>query len=301
MERPMGPRAPPVGDRNRAFETIFGRPSAAHHIPQPNQQQPPHSQRQGYGLQPPQGGPSARAPSPLGYPGYVPPPQAAGQQFRAQQDARYPYAAPPQQIHQQQESYPPFQPVQGQPRPQQYPTNEGYLSDIRQPPPLDQSSYNARSSYAQSLPPGQFQPTLSLRTSIQYSSGAMASVDAPSDQGYQSSSTSAPFAPDGMTPAQAYQAQVVRSDPRLGQIYEDQPPRVPPPRAYSGRISGAPPFIMQPGASRGNPTRPQSMQHLGSSAKANPPSLPPVDGFEPLDMEDVLEGPRKHSVHLIYR
>ncbi|KAF9519005.1 hypothetical protein BS47DRAFT_119919 [Hydnum rufescens UP504] len=56
MERPLGPRVRPPGDRNRAFESIFGRPSAVHHLPQ--------AQNHAY-LQGP--GPHPNAPLPPGF------------------------------------------------------------------------------------------------------------------------------------------------------------------------------------------------------------------------------------------
>src|SRR5260221_10131196 len=54
MERPPGPRPPQTNDRNKAFESIFGRPSAVHHLVPPQQQYPRYSPA----------GPSGGVPSP---------------------------------------------------------------------------------------------------------------------------------------------------------------------------------------------------------------------------------------------
>jgi len=290
MERPLGPRAPPVNDRNRAFESIFGRPSAVHHIPPPGQQRlPPQA---GYNnLQPPAGEPYARAPSPLGYLNYAPSQQAAGQQFRHQQDPRYPYGPPLQPSQQLQNPYTTYPPNQGQPRINQYPQpSEGYPGDVRQAVVNQSSGYGPGPTYAQSLPPEEFQPPPSVRHSITYRSGVTANRNDFGDRGYQSTSISAAPPPQqgGMTPAQAYQAQVLRDDPRLDSSYAEMPSGAAPPRTFNGRsMNGAP-------STNAHLMRPQSMARLGSSQQS-PPSLPPVDSAELLDIDDVLEGPRKHS------
>ena len=108
MERPLGPRAPQApGDRNRAFESIFGRPSAGHQGPQ---QRPPPGAEQGAYLQAGHPAQYGRSPSPSGYPGYPqqpplqqplqpPQPYARGGHPQLQQDPnRYNYQqqqAPP--------------------------------------------------------------------------------------------------------------------------------------------------------------------------------------------------------------
>ena len=90
MERPAGPRPPPQGgDRNRAFESIFGRPSAVHHVPtqaQPHHLQAPASQYVG------------RTPSPSGY---------SQRSLATQYDPRVSYGATPQAYQQPYRGSPP--------------------------------------------------------------------------------------------------------------------------------------------------------------------------------------------------
>lgn len=298
MERPLGPRAPPSNGRDRAFESIFGRPSAVHHIPPPGQQRVPT--HPGYNnLAPPPADPYARAPSPSGYPGYVQPQQAAGQQFRPQQqDPRYSYGPSLQPSQQMQNQYPVYQSNQTHPRASQYllPA-EGYPGDMRQAA-LDQPpAYGPGPAYAQSLPPEQYQQPPSVRHSITYRSGTMANSNDTGDRGY--TATAPPPQQGGMTPAQAYQAQVLRDDPRLGPSYGELPSGAAPPRTINGRSVSAQQLPQQQQAPGMNPNamRSQSMARLGSSQQA-PSSLPPIDSAEPLDIDDVLEGPREYSFYL---
>lgn len=184
------------------------------------------------------------------------------------------------------------------------PPSEGYPGDIRRLV-LDQASgYNPGPAYAQSLPPEQFQSPPSVRHSIAYRSGVMADSSGFEDSGYQSMSTSAAPPPqqDGMTPAQAYQAQVLRDDPRLGPLYGEVALGAATPRTFDGRSASAQQLPQQQHvpSTGANASRSQSMARLRSSQQTLP-SLPPVDGVEPLDIDDVLEGPREHSIYLKHR
>lgn len=323
MERPMGPRAP-GGDRNRAFETIFGRPSAVHHA---NQSYPQQQQHNGGGLQPGQSY-SQRAPSPSGYGagpsgpagGY----NAQGQPYRnSQQDLRYAntmnsgygQSNPSQQL---QNPYPMFRPGAG-PQPglsqphsyaHEYPSNDYEYGQGRGP---GYASSIQSENYSQLPPP-------SVRHSIQYRTGAAASLyDVSSDRGYpQQSSPPLPQLPPsqssgfgGMTAAQAYKAQV---DPRFSNVPNLPPGAAPPRMLAAGRASTSHlpiPSTMysdsnQSGGGSGgigptNIQRTHSMQRVSSTSPYSqalpensvPPVLPPVDGIGALEINDVLDSPRE--------
>lgn len=193
MERPVGPRAQP-DKRSAAYEAVFGRPTATHHIPQgPYVQQP-------YPYPPPDGAYGAqidrrtshtsnRAPS-ISYSVQQPPPDTYRQAY-------YPTQPPPQQ--------PPV------PLRQQVPSNY------------------APSNYASSLRPGA--PSLvGPARSVGRMNGVIAPLpEEPSDPSLEALTRA------GLTPAQAYQAQVYMNRPALDHSTPEgqrshqypQPPRVP--------------------------------------------------------------------------
>ncbi|KAF7795014.1 hypothetical protein EIP86_006158 [Pleurotus ostreatoroseus] len=194
MERPLGPRAQP-DKRSAAYETIFGRPTATHHIPQaPYVQQPypypPPDATFGAQLGRRTSHTSTRAPS-LSYSVQQPPPDTYRQAY-----------------------YPTQQPLPHQPHaplPPQVPVNY------------------AQSSYASSLKPGA--PSLAGRAR---SVGRVNGIIAPLPEEPPDPSLEA-LTRQGLTPAQAYQAQVYMNRPAMGHSAPDmqhphhhqpQPPRV---------------------------------------------------------------------------
>jgi hypothetical protein len=110
-----GPR-PSANSRNEAFESIFGRPSVAHHVPGGA------------------GGPSAHAPGPG-------PPPGGGYGYAS----HAPQRANPEYLHPNQPSYPPGQTYNPAPPPRPsvpYPQQHVY-----QPPPRGDSSMRHRDGY----------------------------------------------------------------------------------------------------------------------------------------------------------
>ncbi|TFK51833.1 CNH-domain-containing protein [Heliocybe sulcata] len=187
MDRPMGPRQP--GDkRNVAYESIFGRPSASHHqaIPSvPYGDYPQAAYVNAQYLQPNGGGQTyqyqtqlARSPSYVS--GY-----ASTQSYTPQ-----PAAGPPSAYRQ---SY--YQP--GPSQPQQYSQHVGY-------------PYNGVAGYAQPrslVPPSVHSRARSIASSS-HSHGVIApQPDEPPDANLEALQHA------GLTPAQAYQAQVYMSGP----------------------------------------------------------------------------------------
>ncbi|KAI0773286.1 CNH domain-containing protein [Trametes elegans] len=194
MDRPMGPRKP--DKRNAAYESIFGRPSATHH----NQQLP---------------GQFTPAPQPYQYP--PPAGQAAPYypQYNPQVDRRTSVSSfrpPPSQYSQQtapstlggQSYYPPNpQATQAVPPP-------------AYPPPYAQSQ-RQQLGYARSLAP----PSIVSRArSVGNSPGVIAPLpEEPPDAGLEELTRA------GLTPAQAYQAQVYMNSP-MGHQASRPPPAV---------------------------------------------------------------------------
>ncbi|KAH9951057.1 CNH-domain-containing protein [Amylocystis lapponica] len=196
MDRPLGPRQP--DKRHAAYESIFGRPTVPHHQPHA----PP-----GYYPEPPQFVP----PNAQQYPYYP-------QQYGAELDRRTSSASrapsinyPQQQLGPsafRQSYYPPPAPQHPQPPPQGY-------------PPFVQPNYAQSSSLA---PPS----VISRARSIGSSPGVIApQPEEPPDAGLEALTRA------GLTPAQAYQAQVYLSSP-MG-------PRARTHKASSGDFRSLPP------------------------------------------------------------
>ncbi|KAI0664258.1 CNH domain-containing protein [Cubamyces menziesii] len=188
MDRPMGPRKP--DKRNAAYESIFGRPSATHHqlhppgpgapftpSPQPYQYPPPTGQA--YPYYPQYGNQLDRRTSTSSF--RPPSTQYTPQPVPPRQQPYYPAPAPSNAQH----------PVPPQAYPPQYP---------QQPPP--------HHAYARSLAP----PSIMSRArSVGNSPGVIAPLpEEPPDASLEE------LTRQGLTPAQAYQAQVYMNSP-MGQ------------------------------------------------------------------------------------
>nr|VWO95578.1 Galactoside O-acetyltransferase LacA [Ganoderma boninense] len=185
----MGPRRP--DKRNAAYESIFGRPSAQHHSlhpGDPGQFPPPPAQYQQQQF-PPQQQPPAQQ-----YPYY---PQYPSQPDRRTSTSSYrPYQqqAPPNAFNQ------PYYPNSTPPPPTSVSPSLGY-----QPQAYGRQQYG----YAASLAP----PSVTSRAR---SIGSSPGVIAPLPEETPDPSLDA-LTQTGLTPAQAYQAQVYRSSGPMGQ------------------------------------------------------------------------------------
>ncbi|TCD65806.1 RHO1 GDP-GTP exchange protein 2 [Steccherinum ochraceum] len=175
MERPMGPRQP--DKRNAAYESIFGRPSASHHIPgQPYPQPPPQASPfyQGNG-------------------------QHSSQQYGAQLDRRTSYASV--RTNSTNPHYTPSLPPVPGPGP------------YRQPPfPTNPPSQHSHISHAHhsSKPSASLTPpsVMSRARSIGHAPGTIRPApEEPPDPGLEALQRA------GLTPAQALQAQYHSSQP----------------------------------------------------------------------------------------
>ncbi|OJT06723.1 Rho1 guanine nucleotide exchange factor 1 [Trametes pubescens] len=236
MDRPMGPRKP--DKRNAAYESIFGRPSATHH----HQQHPP--------------GPGQFAPSPQPY---QPPPQP-GQaypyypQYSSQLDRRTStssFRPPPTQ----------YQPLQ-QPGPSPTYRQSFYPANSQQAAPGPPQAYSSQHlpqqppGYARSLAP----PSIVSRArSVGHSPGVIAPLpEEPPDAALEELTRA------GLTPAQAYQAQVYMNSPLGQQASRTQG------NLTLDRPVPASPTTAQPNGPRG--PRPLSTQ----TSQSVPPDLPRI-------------------------
>ena len=185
MERPVGPRQPPQGDkRSAAYESIFGRPTTSHHY-----QPPPQQSQTTLNYSPPPRG------------SLNPYPQSNGEQFQQQYTSHL--DRPP--------SFASFTPsVNPQPS---YPPQGGYyrqslVSSVpHQPPPIQQQQY-LQPSYGGSLAPPSVHSRARSLASAPYATGAVPQrADDLPDPNLEALTRS------GLTPAQAYQAQVYLNSP----------------------------------------------------------------------------------------
>ncbi|EJF59044.1 CNH-domain-containing protein [Dichomitus squalens LYAD-421 SS1] len=236
MDRPMGPRRP--DKRNAAYESIFGRPSTQHHQLTPGPPPPAQFQQQF-----PQQQPSSQP-----YPYY---PQYSSQLDRRTSTASFrPYQqqqVPPNTFRQS--YYPNSSPSPPNPVSQQ----QGY-----QPPAYSQHQYG----YAGSLAP----PSIASRArSIGSAPGVIAPLpEEPPDPALEALTRS------GLTPAQAYQAQVYMNNGPMGQqqswLQQQQHPPPPqhnqpqPPSPSPARSAPTPASPSRPDGPRG--PRPQSVQTM---------------------------------------
>ena len=247
MERPLGPRPAQPNDRNKAFESIFGRPSAVHHRMPPQQQQYPPSYL-----------PAGRAPSPSVIP---------------QLDSRqpYPYAQNYTQSYAPYRAQPTLGPM-GNSSPQY--DASAYTLDPTMYTQYSQASYGT-GTYA-STPP---QQGSSARRSMQSLRSPVTVAPSPSN------SPDLVHGASGITPAQAYQAQVYPSlhgPPRPHNL----PPGAAPPAWYTN--GHAQPASLSPlASSMANPNPSTSNQTLNSTPQPNY-SLPAVETLTPIMSTDYL-------------
>ena len=202
MDRPMGPRRP--DKRNAAYESIFGRPSVQHHSlhpGDPGQFPPPPAQYQQQQF-PPQQQPNLQQ-----YPYYPQYPSQVDRRTSTSSYRPYQQQAPPNGFNQ------PYYPNGTPPPPNSVSPPQGY-----QPQPYARPQYG----YASSLAP----PSVTSRArSIGSSPGIIAPLpEEPSDPSLDVLTQA------GLTPAQAYQAQVYMNNGPMGQQQSwpqqqrDQPP-----------------------------------------------------------------------------
>ncbi|KAI1791833.1 CNH-domain-containing protein [Ganoderma leucocontextum] len=195
MDRPMGPRRP--DKRNAAYESIFGRPSVQHHSlnpGDPGQFPPPPAQYQ-------------QQPNIQQYPYYPQYPSQLDRRTSTSSFRPYQQQAPPNTFNQS------YHPNSTPPLPNSVSPPQGY-----QPQPYARQQYG----YAASLAP----PSVATRArSIGSAPGVIAPLpEEPPDPGLDA------LTQTGLTPAQAYQAQVYMNNGPMGQQQSwpqqqrDQPP-----------------------------------------------------------------------------
>lgn len=197
--RPAGPRQPPLpqqGDkRSAAYESIFGRPTATHHhLPPPQQSQTSLNYS-----------PSLRG-SPNPYPQgngqqyHYPQQQQQQQQYTSHLDRRPSFTSFAPSVHSQ-SSYPP----QGSNYRQSFAPSISH-----QPPPIPQQQHHQQHqpSYGGSLAPPSVHSRARSLASAPYATGAVPQrADDLPDPNLEALTRS------GLTPAQAYQAQVYLNSP----------------------------------------------------------------------------------------
>ncbi|KII85858.1 hypothetical protein PLICRDRAFT_56335 [Plicaturopsis crispa FD-325 SS-3] len=184
MDRPLGPRRPDRG--NEAYEAIFGRPSASHHqlagppgppVPHYNQHAPPNGQQHHY---------------------------QQHQQYQAHVDRRTSYASSLAPSYRQ--------PANAAYRQSYYPTHSPQPSQPPLPPPP--GTYSPYPPNVQSLAPQStlVAPSVHSRARSVISSPRSAGIIAPQPEEPPDAGLEA-LTRAGMTPAQAYQAQVYLNSP----------------------------------------------------------------------------------------
>ncbi|KAI0738597.1 CNH-domain-containing protein [Daedaleopsis nitida] len=238
MDRPMGPRRP--DKRGAAYESIFGRPSATHH----NQLHPQ--------------GQFSPSPVPGPYP-QQPPQQPAGQPYpyysqyaSSQLDRRTSQSSyRPPSVYQQQQASPSL-------RQSYYPSNNPSQPYSPAPPAGYQpQQYPRQHVYAGSLAPPS---VVSRARSVGNSPGVIAPLpEEPPDPSLEA------LQHTGLTPAQAYQAQVYRNSTTMGQQQswqQQQQPQhnQPEPALRASPTPSAPAPALHTSGPRG--PRPQSAQTM---------------------------------------
>ncbi|TFK39883.1 CNH domain-containing protein [Crucibulum laeve] len=224
MDKPLGPRQAP-DKRHAAYESIFGRPGATHH---------------------------QTTPTPANYPQYLP-----------QQGTSQPYAYAPQQYQtnaDRRTSYSSFAPSVYSSSPYQSPPPQGPASIYRQshyPTPPPHPQHPPPVSYPQQLPgsygyPASLAPpnaTPRARSIISNSNASGIIVPPPSEP---SDGSREALAHPGLTPAQAYQAQV----------YQNSPAGI---QGDKSMYRASPDRSSHPQTQNGGPSRPHDAPRLGIS------------------------------------
>ena len=225
MDRPLGPRRP--DKRNAAYESIFGRPSAQHHQLGGQYPPPPAQFQQQFPQQPPNGQP---------YPYY---PQYASQLDRRTSTASFrPY-------QQQQVPLNTFRQSSNPNSPTPSPSNPVFPQQGYQPQAYPQRQYG----YASSLAPPS---VVSRARSIGSAPGVIAPLpEEPPDPSLEALTRS------GLTPAQAYQAQVYMNNAPMGQ-QQSWPQQQPPPPPQHNQPQAAPTSPAPSAPTPASPSRPDA-------------------------------------------